>query len=607
MVNTKMKKQAHRSLLKKLVEHANDYNVKKKLYILYVYCMLLPLIITDTIIIATIIRSAAVEWQHERKNIANAVQYNLVTLMENTAITAKNIYTNKYINEFMNEHYKSPLDYYNSYLKQMEDSLFKSSIGTSNVSITMYADNDTIISGGEFASLQTVKDSSWYQYFKETKKDTLLYIYYDDDNVPAVDAKRKVSFIRKLDLYKRDGCEKVLKMDLNYSDIILNLVKMNYDFPVYICADNKILFSNEKYSSIGKDFEIFPREIKASQEISFHIYGQTFDIYVLSRINMLHQLWKNISFFFLLPCINILLPLLFVNVLNRSFTERLHELSSVFERSKDESLKEIDVVQGKDEISVLMQNYNRMARRINELIETVYKETLKKQEMDLARRNAELLALHSQINPHFLFNALESIRMHSVLKQEIETAQMVEKLAKMERQYVEWASDSGTIEEELTFVGAYLDLQKYRFGDRLSYHIESDETCLSYIIPKLTLLTFVENACIHGFEKKAASGWIFVRIYQRESRLYLEVEDTGGGMKDSTVSLLIKRMRNAGIQDLKESDRVGIINACLRLKLATDHRACFELDSEEGVGTVVTISLPLECLECGHDRVAKEG
>ena len=87
-----------------------------------------------------------------------------------------------------------------------------------------------------------------------------------------------------------------------------------------------------------------------------------------------------------------------------------------------------------------MRNYNRMVARTNELIQIVYKNKIKEQEMLVERQNAELLALHSQINPHFLFNALESIRMHSLLKNEYETADMVEKLALMQRQYVESVS-----------------------------------------------------------------------------------------------------------------------------------------------------------------------
>lgn len=103
------------------------------------------------------------------------------------------------------------------------------------------------------------------------------------------------------------------------------------------------------------------------------------------------------------------------------------------------------------------------------------------------------------------------------MKEENETADMVEKLAIMQRQYVDWGNDSVEIEQELEFVKAYLSLQKYRFGDRLNYNLEIDPECAQIRIPKLTIVTFVENACVHGIESKASPGWIFVRAYKRKN------------------------------------------------------------------------------------------
>ena len=119
---------------------------------------------------------------------------------------------------------------------------------------------------------------------------------------------------------------------------------------------------------------------------------------------------------------------------------------------------------------------SNLFRHLNNLLIGMQKK-IKEQEILVGRKNAELLALQSQINPHFLFNALESIRMRSLLKEENETADMVEKLAIMQRQYVDWGNDSVEIEQELEFVKAYLSLQKYRFGDRLNYNLEIDPEC----------------------------------------------------------------------------------------------------------------------------------
>ena len=188
--------------------------------------------------------------------------------------------------------------------------------------------------------------------------------------------------------------------------------------------------------------------------------------------------------------------------------------------------------------------------------------------------------------------------MHCILRNELEIAEMVEKLAVMERQNVDWATDTVEIRKEMEFVEAYLGLQKYRFGDRLSYELEVDETCLGINIPKLTVVTFVENACIHGIENKTTKGWIFVRIYMEEQEgvreLSIEVEDTGSGMDEEEQQKLFEMMLNASIDRLREKGRVGMVNACLRLKMVTDNRVKFALESEKGVGTLVQIRIPLE-------------
>ena len=125
-----------------------------------------------------------------------------------------------------------------------------------------------------------------------------------------------------------------------------------------------------------------------------------------------------------------------------------------------------------------------------------------------------------------------------------------------------------------------------------------DETCLGINIPKLTVVTFVENACIHGIENKTTKGWIFVRIYMEEQEgvreLSIEVEDTGSGMDEEEQQKLFEMMLNASIDRLREKGRVGMVNACLRLKMVTDNRVKFALESEKGVGTLVQIRIPLE-------------
>lgn len=573
-------------------------NLTRKMLVLYLGCVLVPLVFTDTFILFIIVRSEQDSLRHEMENIVSAVEYDVKSEVERAATLGKNIYLNRYINEFLTRTYDSNLEFYNAYLEFMKDTLFESSIGSEQMKITMYADNPTITSGSEFQRLDRVKGTEWYRKFRELDQDVMLYCYYDTTAISEVTPSRKISLIRKLNLYQRDGCEKVLKIDLDYSTFIRNLVNMNYDFPVYVCEDNRVILSNRNDQGIQMPFETVVNRREMDYTYEFQLYGEQLRICIQRKDEgILYYAWRSSPVILFLVCINILLPWILVRNINRSLTYRIWRLSEVFsEGCESEELSMVEEATGNDEIAVLMRNYNWMAARQNELVQTVYKEKLKEQETDIARQNAELLALHSQINPHFLFNALESIRMHSFLKKEYETAHMVEMLAVMERQNVEWANDDVTVKEEVGFVQAYLELQKYRFGDRLSYQIEVEDACRMYLIPKLSLVTFVENACVHGIETKASPGWVFVRVYEEQQQLCMEVEDTGIGMSEQQLEKMRKNVEDLSIEKIRQMEHIGVSNACLRLKMSSRNTAVFLFESEQGVGSCVTVKIPAEKL-----------
>lgn len=586
-----------RGLWKKFERLLDDYKLKKKLLILYICCVLIPLVATDSIVLYIIVHSEQIENQHVMENDASAIQYSISNVIERASGRAKSIYMNEYVEEFLNTEYETPMDYVVAYNSFMKNSLFDSYSGMDNTQITIYADNETIVNGGEFGKLSDVKDSEWYRYLEESGQDRVLYLFYDDSKSPAVDAKRKLYFIRKMDFFGSGSCDKVVRVEMDYNNLVRTINNMNYESRVYICRDGKIMLSNDGYSNVGQEFETFDKydEVGYEQEISY--YGTEWQLYILKGKNsVMTSIGENLPLILLLVLGNVVLPWILMSQINRSITIRMQELSRAFESVDNDRLMELPRARGQDEIGSLMQNYNRMVRRTNELIQTVYKERLREQEMDIARQNAELLALHSQINPHFLFNALESIRMHSILKQEYETADMVEKLAIMERQNVDWGNDTVEIKREIEFVEAYLGLQKYRFGERLSYELDIDAECKEIQIPKLTVVTFVENACVHGIESKTAPGWIFVRIYLEENMLCIEVEDTGDGLSEDQLVQLRERMQEPSIEQLKEKGRVGMLNACLRLKMMTENKAQFVIESEKGVGTMVQIRIPIEKL-----------
>lgn len=578
-------------------EKLNNLNVKKKLLLFYIYCVLVPLFLTDSVILTILLEGEKAEQQHEMENIASAVQFDLSYTLDEAAKITKNIYINRSVNEFLEYPYESGFDFWARSQDFLKTAFFDSNTGAGDIALVMYSDNETIVNGGHFYRLSDAKGKEWYEKLRDSKEDMILCFYFIGESDPSAASKRKISLVRRLNYYKDLKTEKIIRLDLDYSTIVRRLTNMKYGMPVYVCSGNKILYSNDGHSGNKQDYEYLTGKEKIGYETKYHIYGEDIRILVMKPENTIFsRIRQHFPLIFLMLAVNILLPLLLTFIINRSFTSRLWELSEAFEQVEAESLKEITNVRGRDEIGNLMRNYNRMVIRSQELIKTVYKDKLERQEIDIAKQKAELLALHSQINPHFLFNVLESIRMHSILKKEDETAEMIEKLALLERRNVDWSSDYVMIKEEIKFIEAYLKLQKYRFGNRLSYEIMVEPDCGDYRIPKLTLATFVENACVHGVEKKTVPCWIYIRVYQKEEWICLEVEDTGEGMEEEEVDSFLNKMRTCRIDELMENEHVGMINACLRIRMVTKEKAQFELESEKGIGTFMVIRVPAEVL-----------
>ena len=582
------------SILEKFVRQIDNFSIRKKMIFIYIFCMLLPITLTDGVIIYTVLHTEAQLLRSEMEDIADAVSYQIFYDVDTVSKVAKSIYTSQYINDFLETKYEDPFDYVVHYQQFFKDTLFQSADMTGSSVITLYTDNETIVSGGTVRSLDLIKGSEWYQDLSEKNTEQMLYFAYEPDIPGAVmDPERHVYFLSKMNYYGGGQSEKMLKLEMDYSTINRNLQNLNYDMPVYICHEGKIIFSNRGGENIGDPFANFSFSGDVEYLKISNIYGAELEICVLRpETNLTGKLAERLPILVLLFLINILFPLLMVLLLNRSLTARISKLSSIFRNTEDENLIEIEDVAAKDEIGDLMRNYNRMASRIKTLVKIVYKNKIREQEMTVARQKAELLALRSQINPHFLFNALESIRMHSVIKKEKTTAEMVEKLAVMQRQYVDWGEDIIEVGQEMDIVRNYMDLQQYRFGTRLSYELDVEDECQHQKIPKLTIVTFAENACVHGIEKKTVPGWVFIRVYRENEKMCIEVEDTGEGMTENEINSMRQKMENASIELLENEKGVGVINACLRLKMMSHDRVHFELSGEEGTGVTVLIRLP---------------
>lgn len=580
-------------LRKKFEKYLMSISLKKKLMLLFVFCVLIPLFITDGIVFYNMYKVNSITKQQELRSDAEAIKYSFVDSLNYPSKIIQNVYKNEEVEELLNKQYYDPLDYYTAYMDFKKDSIYESWLGIGNETLEIYADNDTILNGGMFYKLDPIKNEAWYKKLDEGEG---MVLSFDFSKEPTdTSSKRNVLLMRKMEMARKNRCEKVIKLTINYRKFQENVLGEGIESDAYICLGDKLLMTNVGGTHLKEAYRFMDKSVKPDYQQDIYIYGETYNIYLKNKGFGIWMLdYKSTIMVLIMLFISFILPVYMIKQLDYSVAQRIGRMSKVLENADDEYLKKIRRIEGDDEISSLMVNYNRMVDRMNSLIQTSYIDKLKQQEMDIARQNAELLALHSQINPHFLFNALESIRMHSLLKSENETAEMVEHLAVMQRVNVDWRSDEVSVEEEMKFAQAYLELQKYRFGERLSYSLDVDPACYGYMLPKLSIVTFIENACVHGIESKTEPGWIFVRIYKDDQNIFFEVEDTGIGMDEEMRENLLFKMNHASLELIKMGTGVGMTNASLRLKMMTKDTLKIEIETEMGVGTNIRIIIPLD-------------
>lgn len=221
--------------------------------------------------------------------------------------------------------------------------------------------------------------------------------------------------------------------------------------------------------------------------------------------------------------------------------------------------------------------------------------------MDLNKRQAQYLALQNQINPHFLYNTLESIRGEALIAGLDSVADMTESLAKFFRYTITKVENLVSIEEELDNCETYFGIQKYRFGDRLQLHIEYDpdewEEIMNCRIPKLTLQPILENSIIHGTELKIGEGNLWIRFHRTEHRLIITISDDGVGMEEETLAKLNEKLRR-GVDTITQQQEetkggIALVNVNNRIHLIFGDEYGMHVYSMPGSGTDVEISIPL--------------
>ena len=295
---------------------------------------------------------------------------------------------------------------------------------------------------------------------------------------------------------------------------------------------------------------------------------------------------------FIPEIIGMIVSALLIFAFAASYSNRMFQLRVQMHRVAQGEYDEVERIEGNDEIGELYTELEQMMQDIRLLMSNVVDEQVQKEKLHTKQKEVEFKMLASQINPHFLYNTLETIRMKAKINKEPEIEELVKNLAKIMRRNIQVGDQMVSLQSEITLIEDYLVIQNYRFGDRIhSKVIVDDNVDTSIMVIPLIMQPFVENAFAHGLESKENDGYLEVHVMQKEKDIEIQIKDNGAGMNYYTLGKIRKALRE-GIHS--ENDHIGINNVNQRITILYGEPYGVSIRSEEGKGTCITICFPAE-------------
>lgn len=284
--------------------------------------------------------------------------------------------------------------------------------------------------------------------------------------------------------------------------------------------------------------------------------------------------------------------------------EKLTRAASELSKGRFDLKIEVD---SQDEIAFLAKMFDRMRININNLISEIHHKALLEKELQQSKlllRESQLRSLQSQINPHFLFNTLNTLSKKAYLEGSEETSDLLVSVAGLLRYNLKHLDKMMTLFDEVKVLKQYIDIQKARYTDRLTFYTEIDESCLDIQIPGLTLQPIVENAVIYAVEPNEDGGVIWFRVKDDGDKVIVEVEDDGPGMTEDKIKQILEEQLDT---TKGHASGIGLSNVVKRLRLFNGCEDVIKIESSLGSGTKVIIHIFKERGVDKYDEASNRG
>lgn len=587
-------------MMDKFIKFFSNLSLKTKILISYLICILLPLPVLGGFLYRAGIeritnQSCAVAQQAVK-------QYNKIFdeyIRQVDAITLL-----PYINKDLQNYLLKNTDYH-TYMNKIVNREVIYSFLESQFQVNMWIDcisivslNGQILSQSKYGRVKaeySVLDNSFYSdFFTSTGEITLSQVHRPSYMFAPTNyvftAGRKILDFREgfysgyilvdcsTDIFKR-ACEKVTLGKKEYILITDKYGNLLYSSRNPNAADDQIILDTIKDGEREKPLHKIQGEkvIVASDKSNLTewiVYSIQPYSMILDAVQPVKNTFNN------LIAISSILGIFFSVVISRSVTGPLFRLQDTIKKIQQGNTKLRANVENTSEVGQLSLTFNQLLDKTEYLVTSL-------KSIELKRKEAQLEALMSKINPHFLYNTLDSIRMMAVTEGKKDIARAIEALAGLFRYTIRLKKDIIDIKTEIEYIEDYVLLQKIRYEDDLNVIYDIDPSLLNHKIIKLTLQPLVENAIKHGIDRKSGVGEIRISVYSTDGNLIVTVTDDGEGMSFDG----LQKIRNNLSKDYA-GDHMGLKNIQERIQLYFGPEYGLQVESKHGEGTTVTVKIP---------------
>ena len=394
------------------------------------------------------------------------------SVLSETAALEKRYSTNETLYQCLDKDYTKALDYLIQYQETFQVLFSEMNLYPYHIrTIRLYTDNPTLMNGSYVRKTEDMDPNSLGEsldyvnlYPVSGEKNTYIRTSHEMRRVVGTSDSRSLSVIRIFDYYRLyDTYQKLIRIDVECEDLLEILRETNlFENLVLTDSNNQVVAALNDYANSGEMTKLNSDGIKESGRLllsrELSAYGLT--LYGIYDMNSISQEFRSSRVqSILLATVSILFALGCVYLVAGNISRRLKCLvTQADEIAQGNFIKKAESSTAQDEFGVLEKSMDRMSAQLEDLIEREYKAQVQQAQLERETNQARFLALQSQVNPHFMFNALESIRLKARVKGEIETAQMIKYMAKMFRNLIEWDDNIITVREEIAFLDEFLHI-----------------------------------------------------------------------------------------------------------------------------------------------------